>query len=99
MGNIDPHLLEACPVPITNALPCHSDAEILTRLMRGTAKVTDVVPAPESKSQPQHVKRSSRRDRHAEEQLRGEQGENKRLDNIKAPKGPLLRRSKRLRAQ
>lgn len=114
MGHIDPRLLEACPVPITKSLPCHSDSEIPTnsggstvenshptnkvptrRSRRGIAKVTDVTPEPASRSGP----RLSRRHRHAEAQQRGGQRENKRRDNMKTPKGPLLRRSKRLRTQ
>lgn len=59
--------------------------------------MTDLASSPEAGSQPQHVKRPSRRCRHAEKQLHEEQRNNKRPGDMKAPKGPPLRRSKRLR--
>ena len=82
---------------VKNSHPGSTEVPI-RRSTRSTAKVTDVIPAPELKSEPQHV-RLSRRYHHAEEQRHGEQRENKRPDNMKAPKGPPLRRSKRLRTQ
>lgn len=119
LGNIDPRLLEAHPVPITNSLPYQSDTETLDssggsvlkntkpssvevpirRSTRGTAKVTELTPAPEPECKPQNRKRSSQRNLHAKEHSPGKQRGNKKSALMKAPKAPLLRRSRRLQAQ
>ncbi|KAJ5993329.1 hypothetical protein N7451_009053 [Penicillium sp. IBT 35674x] len=119
LGNIDPRLLEAHPVPITNSLPYQSDTETpdssggsilknskpssvevpIRRSTRGTAKLTELTPAPEPECKPQNRKRSSRRNLHAKEHSPREQRGNKKPAGMKAPKVPLLRRSRRLQAQ
>ncbi|KAJ5778330.1 hypothetical protein N7520_001576 [Penicillium odoratum] len=113
MKNIDPRLLEAHPVPVAMALQTQPVTEVLStsggsshpnsaetpirRATRSTAKVTEFAPTPETESQPQYVRRSSRKKSHAEQRVCGVK-EKKRLSHMKVPKGPPLRRSKRLRS-
>lgn len=54
---------------------------------RSTAKVTEHAPAPESESQPQHVKRSSQKTHHAEKPQCGERKRARDWTAWKLPKG------------
>jgi len=71
----------------------------IRRSTRGTTKLKEFKPVPEPGSKPQNRKRSFRRNLHAKEHSHGKQRGNKKPTGMKAPKTPLLRRSKRLRAQ
>ncbi|KAJ5649238.1 uncharacterized protein N7484_002961 [Penicillium longicatenatum] len=88
----DTELLSCSGGSPSKDLSPNSAETLIRRSTRSTAKVTENAPAQESESQPQHVKRSSRKTRHAEKPQRGEREENKGLNSMKASKKPPLRR-------